>query len=434
MFYQYRRDNNGNVALVGVMGIDNDYSFGTVGLENSIHHNAGLKNLGFISRSMADRISAVTPEMLEITLADMHLTQGEKQAAAERLSQLQQQIAKEQANTVKVDQNTKMQTGRLQIIDDADFAKLNIRQLQYHSEDSHNIFAVVGVGAANLIQDYVSGNISYAPNKVLYTGAVEGVAPPVESAAVAERLSRIAETMDRYAREANWNSAEFKAMHNALKQLRGSTDQLALQELCGEVEKNTADYIGMKKGVPTTQRGKDRLDLARELREVMGDIRKDIIDSRMAGSDVKPQTFREKYGAQISSGLEQSKSALRQAVAGGQWDKAARETSLLAYYSLAARALDGPGNGSVLDMLNPRNMEKSIASLNKFSNEMIKQMGHEKFSQMAQQEDCDKTIYNWNITRVQTGNARFSKSTKSIDPKQQTVTQEKQMPSLQGGQ
>ncbi|MDO4733398.1 MAG: hypothetical protein Q4B50_07800, partial [Bacillota bacterium] len=111
-----------------------------------------------------------------------------------------------------------------------------------------------------------------------------------------ERLQSFLERMDRTAQEAFWNTAEFKAMHNALKACAPSDPGKGQAEIRGGLKNLTQRvraYLGKKSLDPFTQRGKDRLELARQLLNAsqellfeyeasaaMKKIEKDIVDGK----------------------------------------------------------------------------------------------------------------------------------------------------------
>jgi hypothetical protein len=91
--YKFSHNEQGEVVLDGVVGIDNDNAFGkdTLELEGN-QHNVGLKALGAISASMARKILGLTAEKVAFMLSDYGLSHDEKKAVAARLDALQRKI------------------------------------------------------------------------------------------------------------------------------------------------------------------------------------------------------------------------------------------------------------------------------------------------------------------------------------------------------
>ena len=101
LFYQF--DENGKIT--GVTGIDNDASFAR-GTELANRNFTSIEAMKAVSKSMAERLSAVTPEMLRASLAGNELTEEDIESAVERLNMLKDALS----------------AGRVQIMDDAEFA------------------------------------------------------------------------------------------------------------------------------------------------------------------------------------------------------------------------------------------------------------------------------------------------------------------------
>ena len=81
----YRVDKDGN--FIGVQGIDNDSSFGARG-----HKPRDIRKLKVVSKSMADRLENMTPEMLKFSLRGRGLSELELRKAAVRLQELKDAI------------------------------------------------------------------------------------------------------------------------------------------------------------------------------------------------------------------------------------------------------------------------------------------------------------------------------------------------------
>ena len=87
---------NAEGYIARVQGIDNDASFGLCrpAREENSNYLPGLGSLKVISKSMADKVNSLTPELLRFVLRGRGLKEEEIQAACDRLSDLQQELKK----------------------------------------------------------------------------------------------------------------------------------------------------------------------------------------------------------------------------------------------------------------------------------------------------------------------------------------------------
>ena len=83
---------NDDGKITGVTGIDNDMAFGTFVKERAAHI-AVPEEMRFVSRSMAERVRALSPEMLKTALVFNKLAQPSIDAALERLAVMKEALA-----------------------------------------------------------------------------------------------------------------------------------------------------------------------------------------------------------------------------------------------------------------------------------------------------------------------------------------------------
>lgn len=102
IFYQF--DENGKIT--GITGIDNDESFAR-GTDLRNRNFTTLKGMKAISRSMVERLSTITPEMLRTSIAGNELDEEDIESAVDRLNLLKSAIS----------------DGKIQVMDDAEFTK-----------------------------------------------------------------------------------------------------------------------------------------------------------------------------------------------------------------------------------------------------------------------------------------------------------------------
>lgn len=83
--------------ITGIQGIDNDCSFGVLTMENMLNGRnclRGLKQLNRMSKSMADHIKIISPEMMRATLRPFALSAEQVEACVDRLKLVQDVIAR----------------------------------------------------------------------------------------------------------------------------------------------------------------------------------------------------------------------------------------------------------------------------------------------------------------------------------------------------
>ena len=97
----YKFDENNKV--IGVKGIDNDMSFGTLNnyqLTNGENRMSSVDELQVVGKDMAEAIKALTPEMLKASLRGYGLEEDELDAAAQRLNMVKERINTKEIATV----------------------------------------------------------------------------------------------------------------------------------------------------------------------------------------------------------------------------------------------------------------------------------------------------------------------------------------------
>ena len=140
--------------LTGVMGIDNDCSFGTLVPDSgaSVKEMTGLDNMMVVSRSTHDKVLALTPEELKFSLRGFNLSEKEIDAAGQRLTQLQEKYREAEP----IDKFNQPGKGNLVIVEDKDFKKLNFKSLSkpLRSGRLENLYSAVRTGFNYYRDDY----------------------------------------------------------------------------------------------------------------------------------------------------------------------------------------------------------------------------------------------------------------------------------------
>ena len=99
LFYQFSKD---GTKCIGVTGIDNDLSFGTLKLQPNKHYleEPPLNDIKVVTVEMAEKIKSISHDALVHTLEGQGLTQNEINAAVERFTSVRDRIKSGQIRTV----------------------------------------------------------------------------------------------------------------------------------------------------------------------------------------------------------------------------------------------------------------------------------------------------------------------------------------------
>ena len=134
--------------IIGIQGIDNDCSFGRkLDMKERTKELPGINNMNFISKSMADKITALDPSMLRFTLRGRGLNDEQIDYAAERLIDIQNAIKEGQKHygDKRIKEGEKaFDKGYLRTVEDEDFAKLTMQNAYQHGKTAkttqYNLF------------------------------------------------------------------------------------------------------------------------------------------------------------------------------------------------------------------------------------------------------------------------------------------------------
>lgn len=135
----YQVDKEGNV--IGVQGIDNDSSFGTRDLNPN-----DILRLRVVSKSMAEKLDSLTPEMLKFSLRGRGLSEEEMNKSAERLTQIKDYIKAE----------------KIKVVDDKEFNKLDLAVLK-PPKKSKNVFDSVSKFISEGVKKARKSDITFVP-------------------------------------------------------------------------------------------------------------------------------------------------------------------------------------------------------------------------------------------------------------------------------
>ena len=292
--YKFAKDADGNTVLDGVMGIDNDNSFGKDTLVTKGKcFNMGLDAITAIPRSTAERLAELTTEKLGYMLADYGLSKKELDAAKERLTSLQAKfkIAEYITKDSEIQGDFRAYSGELYIVDDEKFADLNPTQFSVSTNLGNrsigNIFDRIAFRTViSTFHDYTKKDNPqvYNPSAISYTKAQLVQPAAMTRDHIIERFMDSAQFSDNLYSEALWNTAEFKGMRTALKDIvqapKGSTPEEMIQR-CDTLAEKIKEYIQLKKDAPETHRGRERLSFARRLMDQCMDVKEDYLEGLM---------------------------------------------------------------------------------------------------------------------------------------------------------
>ncbi len=123
LFYNFSEDGK---KCIGVTGIDNDLSFGTVRLasDRSINWDTPLDNITVVSEAMASKIANMRETALRNTLDGQGLTDKEMDAAMDRFVNVQEKI----------------KSGQIRVVKDEEWAEMKLSDL---AQGKKNIFSNV---------------------------------------------------------------------------------------------------------------------------------------------------------------------------------------------------------------------------------------------------------------------------------------------------
>ncbi|MCR4745369.1 MAG: hypothetical protein K5894_09105 [Lachnospiraceae bacterium] len=311
MLYKTERDENNRLKIVGITGIDNDLSFGSMVSVPEYKDNKFVspENMRVMRSTTAIKILGLSPEKLDLMLADLNLGNAEKDACHQRLKLLQDQITKDLEYQTQYP-DVGIRNGHIRIISDADFSKYSISELQrgFDEKITPNYFDTV-VKLQNSIKHSVEkGRYDPPANKTninyLNVNASRGTAnfsqqdPPVID--IEETGKRVKNTIDNFKKMSSslfgfnsgnnqWMSETVKKLNTRFKEMKNKNtppsitgeDAAELEALFRQVKKAGENYLKTHPKNPWTPSGKDRKAFARYLSTLdIAHVKDDIIIER----------------------------------------------------------------------------------------------------------------------------------------------------------
>lgn len=266
MLYQFKKDDRGNIIATGIQGIDNDCAFGVTVIKEG---ERSLKlvnpeNMRFISREMADKLSNITKEMLQIELSGNALSEKEINAAWDRVQKVNEAVMSKKIQVVEKD---KWKEQKLKDINHKDNYFYGIKYIQHQCKKQY-YKQEVGKGS-NRYNQIQYAQDKFSPKDIMAADKTQNAIKKL-----GERLKDVEATF--------YNSSEYDLMEKSFKrvailnnEIKKYKDPAMIPEqeakVLIEAYKNLAEktnrYINLKKVVPYQESGKNRLKVAKELLE-----------------------------------------------------------------------------------------------------------------------------------------------------------------------
>ena len=260
LFYKFKKNTKGEIRFVGVQGIDNDCSFGRIKITppNRIMRMVNIKDMRYISESMALRINNIQKEMLELKLAHNDLSAPEIAGVMERLKMVDEAVKN---NTIKTVNQEYWKTHRIAI-----------------DEREKNYFPYIKELAGLCKSKYF----------VRYTGPKDTIKYAQEKYTAGEimekndkKIKDLRKMMDDS--KSFFSTSEYKLMEKSFEKIEKLTKNIKnypytklvpekmtkeLSDAYIEMYEKTDRYIALKKVLPYTERGKKRVEVAKGLKKL----------------------------------------------------------------------------------------------------------------------------------------------------------------------
>ena len=301
-------------TLVGIQGIDNDLSMGTIdpGENKKISHLPCLSNMFAISKSMADKVKDLTKESLEYVLKGLNLSNDEIEAAWKRTQNVKEKIKKEPYNTPN-----DFDYEGLTVVDDLQWSEIPIESLCTKLKVDVNLFDYIvdipndievyrnrekekengrkkwNANSDSTIKNTVPNNVSFAfsdsndfeeANGIAYadatlttlsytndvirknTNSLEGFIRRLERSATNPKTGKV--DLDSRTKKFNKVYKAAKAIIDWYNKYDEKTDKSELKKLYENAAKACQKYINNRN--PYSELGKERQKIVTDMMEFIG--------------------------------------------------------------------------------------------------------------------------------------------------------------------
>ena len=263
IIFQFEKLPDGTQRVQSIKGIDNDCSFGTIQLnkeERVFLKMAGPAGIGYINKEMADKLANMNIDVLKLVLANDGLSHDEIKAASDRMEMVKELIAEK----------------KIQIMDKTDWDKANLSEIAKNSEYFYRMQNMAKNFGYNKKKSGMDTQREFAvSNAFNATNLLSDNYSELQKLKGSMSKANVAYLID---------SSEFKAMKNSLNsvlELAGQckvtyldnhlelseADSQKLMAAIKTLKENTDTYIMAKGLSPSTDHGKQRLQVAKDLRD-----------------------------------------------------------------------------------------------------------------------------------------------------------------------
>lgn len=377
--YQFDVTDKTHPVLSGIVGIDNDSTFGTYLLnqedvgkkaQEARMNTVPLEDMLVITRSMADKVLSINGDTLDMVLRGYNLSAKERQAAVTRLTRLQEAIQEGLEYFKDEPEPEALEPGKIRTVADEDFNLLNTHMLAY----TDNLYRRAQNTANEMIGEGPDPNVAEGKEPISYAGAVLGTTAQGDATAMRTRFRPFMERLDALKDAAFvWDSAEFRAMHGALKELMAENSTVKPEDAVYKVQWTTQNYINAKRNIPHTDKGKARLNEAKDLLEECVTAGQEMTAEKLAGGKTVP-TFQEQMETQIRELQDAAKTQAAEALQKGDAGLLTTKVSEVLYLMAQKQELKQPGNGRILERLKPETMQKKVKEMRASTEEFLQSM------------------------------------------------------------
>lgn len=194
---------------------------------------------------------------------------------------------------------------------------------------------------------------------------------PVRDEDIIERFSTIAEKLEAVGSRFGGNSDEFERMKEALTPFKtGNIEAGQIDSLTDALEIATNAYVGEKRVIPSTEKGKRRLQLAREISDLCRDIKQAKKWEYFGQRQKDTNTYSENLKADIEKRRSASVDGLRNAVRNMDKEGFTKKCCELIYLGNVEKKLGTEGDAAA-EYLKADAVEQGAGKLNRSVSGML---------------------------------------------------------------
>ena len=270
MIYQFQKGKGSKITLAGIKGIDNDCSFGTPEIKDKkIMHMVNPEDMRFISRRMANVLESITKEMIQTELMNSQLSEKEIDAVWNRLEQVREALRLE----------------KIEVKDINEWGDYKLSKDNVKNENYFNYMQTV-----QSLCDDRDFEAEKGKNEIHYAKGKQN--DPLVMVSKLSEITKLKEMMEK-SKALVYNSSEYNAMKKRFEKIETLTKEMKekytdkklevpvelandLKDAYVDLIEKTDKYVELKKLVPSTERGKQRIAFATKLLEFANDTVKEM--------------------------------------------------------------------------------------------------------------------------------------------------------------